>query len=285
MSASPCLAGPAETRHTGGPGGERFAYRRSGRAGTTPLVTHPRPRGTMDHWDPKLPDLPAAEREVVVFDSHGLTASTGTPVGAIEEMAEGSLAFIRSLELTGLDVLGRSLGGTVAQGVALAAPGRVPRLMVAGSSAGGAPCLPAPPTRGRQTVGKPVNDDGTFLHLLFPEAEEARAAGLASLRRLGHRLKTSGAVIGPDAVRGQSQTIGTFKGFGERQEEFTLPALVALVANGAHGAHGVMIHSYPAYAMSQRPPNAKVILPSDAGHGFPCRHPEDFAHEVSRFLP
>ncbi|MCZ9342064.1 alpha/beta hydrolase, partial [Streptomyces sp. TRM76130] len=78
-------------------------------------------------------------------------------------------------------------------------------------------------------------------------------------------------MVGPDAVRGQLQAIGTFKGFWERQEELTLPVLVA------NGAHDVMIDSYATYTMSQRLPNAKVILYSDAGHGFLFQHPEDFA--------
>ncbi|MGA5551044.1 alpha/beta fold hydrolase [Streptomyces pseudogriseolus] len=278
MSASPYLADSAETRYVDGPEGERFAYRRFGRAGTAPLVMHLRLRGTMDHWDPELLDLLAAEREVVVFDNRGLNASTGTPAGTIEEMVEGSLAFIQALALPQVDVLGWSMGGIVAQGVALAAPGLVRRLVVAGSSAGGVPDLPAPPPRTQQTVGKPVNVDEDFLYLFFPETEEARAAGLASLRRLDRRLKTSGAVVGPHAVRGQLHAINTFKGYWERQEELTLPVLVA------NGAHDVMIHAYATYAMSQRLPNAKVILYSDAGHGFLFQHPEDFAHEVNRFL-
>ncbi len=35
---------------------------------------------------------------------------------------------------------------------------------------------------------------------------------------------------------------------------------------------------------SQRLPNAKVILYSDAGHAFLFQHAEEFGHEVLRFL-
>ncbi|MFD9220380.1 alpha/beta fold hydrolase [Streptomyces sp. NPDC060064] len=61
-------------------------------------------------------------------------------------------------------------------------------------------------------------------------------------------------------------------------EELTLPVLVA------NGAHDVMIHAYQSYAMSQRMPNAKVVLYSDAGHGFLFQHIEDFGNEVLAFL-
>ncbi|MET8564534.1 alpha/beta hydrolase [Streptomyces flaveolus] len=272
------LADSAETRYVDGPEGERFAYRRFGRPGTRPLVMHMRLRGTMDHWDPALLDLLAAEREVIVFDNRGVNFSTGNPPAAMDDMVNGSLAFIDALGLTDIDVLGWSMGGIVAQGVALAAPHLVHRLVVAGSSAGGVPDLPPQPERTRQTVGQPVNHDEDFLYLFFPETEGARAAGLASLRRLDHRLKESHAVVGPEAVRGQLKAISTFEGYWHRQGELGLPVLVA------NGAHDVMIHAYATYAMSQVLPDAKIVLYSDAGHGFLFQHHEDFAHEVNRFL-
>ncbi|MFI7143013.1 alpha/beta fold hydrolase [Streptomyces massasporeus] len=272
------LADSAQTRYVEGPEGESFAYRRFGRAGGPPLVMHLRLRGTIDHWDPALLDLLAAEREVIVFDNRGLNLSTGSPASTIEGMVGGSLAFIHALGLKEVDVLGWSLGGIVAQGVALAAPGLVRRLVVAGSSPGGVPDLPRPPERTQQIVSKAVNDDEDFLYLFFPDTEAARAAGQASLRRLEHRLNQSRAVVGPEGVRGQLQAVSTFAGFWHRQEELALPVLVA------NGAQDVMIHAYATYAMSQRLPDAKVILYSDAGHGFLFQHPEDFAHEVTRFL-
>ncbi|GGZ25944.1 alpha/beta hydrolase [Streptomyces olivaceoviridis] len=272
------VADAAETRYVEGPSGERFAYRRFGRAGGRPLVMHMRLRGTIDHWDPAFLEPLAAGREVIVFDNRGVNLSTGNPPASMEDMVEGSLAFLHALGLTDIDVLGWSMGGIVAQGVALADPEIVRHLVVAGSSAGGVPDLPPPPARTRQTMSKPVNVAEDFLYLFFPETEEATAAGRASLERLEYRLKDSQAVVGPEAVRGQLGAIGSFKGFWHRQEELTLPVLVA------NGAHDVMIHAYASYAMSQKLPHAKVILYSDAGHGFLFQHPDDFAHEINRFL-
>jgi pimeloyl-ACP methyl ester carboxylesterase len=239
---------------------------------------HMRLRGTIDHWDPAFLDLLAAEREVVIFDNRGVGFSTGEPPATMEDMVQGSLAFITALGLTDIDVLGWSMGGIVAQGVALAAPDVVRHLVVAGSSAGGVPDLPQPSERTLQAMSKPVNGEEDFLYLFFPETEKAIAAGRASLRRLEHRLETSHAVVGPDTVRGQLGAISSFTGYWKRQEELALPVLVA------NGAHDVMIHAYATYAMSQVLPDAKVIIYSDAGHGFLFQHAEDFAHEVNRFL-
>jgi pimeloyl-ACP methyl ester carboxylesterase len=235
-------------------------------------------RGTMDHWDPALLDRLATRREVIAFDNRGTSASTGVAPDTIEGLADGAIAFLRSLGLNQVDVLGWSMGGIVAQGVALRAPDLVRRLIVAGSSAGGVPDLPPPPPKVNEVLAHEVNTDEDFLALFYPETEKARAAGLASLRRIDYRLTESKAQVRPETYRAQLAAIGSFAGFWERQEELTLPVLVA------NGAHDGMIHAYATYAMSQRLPNAKVMLYSDAGHGFLFQHIDDFTNEVNLLL-
>lgn len=271
-------SGQAEDRYVDGPLGERFHYRRFGTGGDVPLVLCMRLRGTVDHWDPELLDALAATREVVVFDNRGTSGSTGTAPTTVDGLAEGGIAFIRALGLDRVDVMGWSLGGIVAQGITLGAPELVRRLIVAGSTPAGVPDQPKPSAKVGEILTHAVNDDEDYLHLFFPETERARAAGLASLRRLDVRLATSGAAVQDETYRGQLTAVATFAGYYDRLGELTLPVLVA------NGAHDVMINSYATYAMSQKLPNAKVALYSDAGHGFLFQHIEDFAHEVDRFL-
>ena len=64
----------------------------------------------------------------------------------------------------------------------------------------------------------------------------------------------------------------------DRLDELVLPVLVA------NGAHDVLIHAFGTYAMARRLPQAKIILYSDAGHGFLFQHADDFSDEVLRFL-
>ncbi|KQY10042.1 alpha/beta hydrolase [Mycobacterium sp. Root135] len=275
---SSLLSAQAEDRYVDGPLGERFHYRRFGTGGDVPLVLCMRLRGTVDHWDPELLDALAATREVVVFDNRGTNASTGTAPTTVGGLAEGGIAFIRALGLDRVDVMGWSLGGIVAQGITLGAPELVRRLIVAGSTPAGVPDQPKPSAKVGEILTHAVNDDEDYLHLFFPETERARAAGLASLRRLDVRLDASGAAVQDDTYRGQLTAVATFAGFYDRLGELTLPVLVA------NGAHDVMINSHATYVMSQKLPDAKVVLYSDAGHGFLFQHVEDFAHEVDRFL-
>ena len=53
---------------------------------------------------------------------------------------------------------------------------------------------------------------------------------------------------------------------------------------GAVNRCDVLIHAYASYAMSQRLPNGKIILYSDAGHGVLFQHHEELAREVLDFL-
>ena len=257
----------------------RFAFRRLGPRTGVPLVMAIRFRGTIDHWDPALLDLLSSERDVIVFDNRGTGRSSGTPPASVDGLAEGLLEFVDAIGLTKLDLLGWSMGGFVVQTAALARPALVRRLVVAGSGPGRVPGMPATPEKVLQIMAKPDSDDEDVLYLFFPETDEARAAGVASLRRLDTRLRQSHAAVGAEAANAQLAAVTSFgAGVWDRLPQLTLPVLVA------NGAHDVMISAFASYAMSQRLPNAKVILYSDAGHAFLFQHAHDFGREVLRFL-
>ncbi|WP_214108101.1 alpha/beta fold hydrolase [Acrocarpospora catenulata] len=268
----------APTQYVDGPLGERFAYRRLGRPSSTPLVLTLRLRGTIDHWDPAFLDAVSRDREVIVFDNRGLNASTGTPASSVPELVDGAIAFIHALGLEKVDLLGWSLGGTVAQGIALTEPGLVRRLIVAGSTPGGIPEMPRMSERVLSIVTKPVADDEDFLYLFFPETPEGRKSGQQSLERLRYRLETSNAAISPEAARGQLTALGSFEGYWKRLNELTIPVLLA------NGTNDVMIDADHTYAAARKLTNARTVFWSDAGHAFLFQHIEDFARQIDWFL-
>src|SRR5271170_1400363 len=107
----------------------RFAYRRFGKPCGVPLVFNMHFTGTMDHWDPLVTDGLAATREVILFNNAGISSTSGTVPATVEEMAANAAAFIKALGLAKVDVLGFSLGGFVAQALAVAEPRLVRRLI------------------------------------------------------------------------------------------------------------------------------------------------------------
>jgi pimeloyl-ACP methyl ester carboxylesterase len=275
------LADTVPTLTVDAPSGS-IAYRRFGPRGATPLVLFQRFRGTMDHWDPAFLEVLATEHDVIVFDNAGVGRSGGVSSDSFAGMAKTAAEFLRQLGIDQVDALGWSIGGFVAQMLALDHPGLVRRLLVLGSGPGGQNGSPGPEPRSVEVMVKPENDDEDFLYLFFGLHEDGRRRGLESLRRLDVRLSDGSPQVAPEAVHAQLQAIG---GWGqddasawERLGELDIPVLVA------NGAHDVMVHAEHSFRMAQRLRSATTIIYSDAGHGFLFQHPERFGATVLRFL-
>src|SRR6266540_1289686 len=100
-------------------GGTRFAYRALGPDGGVPVVFLHHVMAVLDDWDPRVIEGLAAHRRVIAFDNRGVGATQGKVPGTIDEMGSDAIAFIRALGLQQVDLFGFSLGGGVAQMVAL----------------------------------------------------------------------------------------------------------------------------------------------------------------------
>src|SRR6266851_5117378 len=170
--------------------GIRFAYRRFGKPGGEPLVFNMHFTGTMDHWDPLVTDGLAATREVILFDNAGISSTSGKVPASVEEMAANAAAFIKALGLAKVDVLGFSLGGLVAQELALAEPELVRRLILLGtgprSGEGMASLTPEAQEIFGSTYAEP---DHLWLNVFFARSEKSQAAGREYLKRFRFRTE------------------------------------------------------------------------------------------------
>ena len=255
----------------------RIAYRRDGEGDGLPLVLLQRFRGTIDDWDPDFLAPLAAQRRIIRLDNAGIGGSDGTVPDTVDGMAEVVLSFLDALGLSRVDLMGWSLGGFVAQHVALAAPERIRRLIISGSGPGGVSEGPQPDPRVPGVMAHPKNGAADFLFLFFAPSASSRAAGTASLERLA-RVEARVPEVTAAAFTAQLKAIGQSPGVRDRLGQFTMPVLVA------NGAQDVMIPAYRSYVIAQEAPNAKLILYPNAGHGFLFQYAEDFADEVNRFL-
>ena len=115
--------------------GIRFAYRRFGKSGTIPLLLLGYFNSNMDGWDPDVTNSLAADHEVILFDNAGVGASGGKTPQVVTEMMKPCLASCRALGLKQIHVVGFSLGGMIAQQLALEHPQLVGRLSLGDRSA------------------------------------------------------------------------------------------------------------------------------------------------------
>ena len=107
----------------------RIGYRSVGRG--APLVLIMGLAGTIDVWPPSLIADLAQRHRVIVFDNEGIGLSTLRPGGlTITRMADDTATLITALGLHRPDVMGWSMGGFIAQALAVRHPDAVSRLVL-----------------------------------------------------------------------------------------------------------------------------------------------------------
>src|SRR5260221_6952130 len=105
-------------------------------------------------------------------------------------MAANAAAIIRALGLTKVDVLGFSLGGLVAQALALTDPGLVRRLILVGTGPRGGEGMATLTPEAQAVFGATyAHPDDVWLGVFFTPTEKSQAAGRAFLRRFRPRPK------------------------------------------------------------------------------------------------
>lgn len=259
--------------------GIRFAYRRFGKPGGVPLVFNQHYTGTMDFWDPAVTDGIAAGREVILFDNAGVAASSGETPSSFQEMGANAIGFIRALGLAQVDVLGFSIGGFVAQEIALQAPDLVRKLILVGTGTRGADMSAS--QSNAIFSGSYDPPEHLWLAVHFTSSETSRAAGLAFLERKLRR-EDRDPEVSAQTVAAQGKAIGNYvapsEGVLDYLKEIRQPTLVV------QGGNDVIIPTIHSYVLQQSLPNAQLILYPDANHGSFYQYPELFVAHATLFL-
>ena len=264
--------------------GAALVYRRFGneQPDAPPLVCLQHFRGNLDFWDPILVDRIARDREVILVANRGVGASTGVVPDNVTDMARDVLRFADALGLTQIDLLGFSLGGYIAQELALLRPRLVRRIVLAGTAAQGAPRI----HRWSDDVYLHACADEITpehaLNVFFSGSQESRAKGIAYLQRT--QLRQSDRDTATDLATRDAQ-LAAITGWGipdasklDRLAAIIQPTFVAI------GDHDTMMHTSNSRLLADRLPNAHLRVYPDANHGFLNQYPELFADHVSVFL-
>ena len=151
-------------------------------------------RGNVDNWDPLLVDTIAGHREVILLDNTGVGLSSGVVPRTVTEMARDAIYFCDGLELTEIDLLGYSLGGMVAQDLALLRPRLVRRLVLAGTGPrGGGQLMHGWAPDVARIAKSNENGPDEYLWLFFEHTDTSRELGRAYYARLGERRENRDA--------------------------------------------------------------------------------------------
>lgn len=257
-----------------------FAYRDTGPATGVPLVLFNHWGAVLDNFDPAIIDGLAQTRRVITTDYRGIGNSGGTAPLTVGEMADDAIQLIRALGLKTVDVLGFSLGGFVAQDIALKAPDLVRRLILTGTGPAGGTGIDKVGTVSWPLILKGLLTlrDPRF-YLFFTSSANGRRSASQYLRRLKARKNNRDKGPTPRAFLRQLKAI-TAWGKQPRQAlgRLRTPTLVV------NGDNDIMVPSVNSFELARLIPDAQLVIYEDAGHGGIFQHHADFVAKAQAFL-
>ncbi|SFQ76938.1 Pimeloyl-ACP methyl ester carboxylesterase [Pseudomonas sp. NFPP07] len=261
-------------------GGIPFAYRDLGPKTEVPLVMFNHWGAVLDNFDPRIVDGLAKNRRVIATDYRGIGGSGGAAPLTVGEMADDAIGLIRALGFDKVDVLGFSLGGFVAQDIALKAPERVRRLILTGSGPAGGTGIDS-----LGSVTWPLMIKGLLtlrdpkFYLFFTTTANGQRAASEYVQRLKERQEDRDKGPTPRAFLRQFKAI-TAWGRQAAQDlgRLRMPTLIV------NGDNDIMVPTVNSIELAQRIPNAQLIIYQDAGHGSIFQYHTDFVAKAVAFL-
>ena len=261
-------------------GGVPFAYRELGPDSGVPVIFLHHLMAVLDDWDPRVIDGIAAQRRVIAFDNRGVGASGGSVPHSIEAMGRDAIAFIHALGFKQVDLLGFSLGGGVAQMIALQAPDLVRRMVIAGPGprgGGGIDEINRIAVIAYLKAALTLSDPRNFL--FFPRTPEGKRAARDYFSRLKERKENRDQPISLQARRAQLKAI---KNAGlSAPDDLSVITQPVFIANGDAD---LMVDSRHSADMARRLPNSQLTIYPDSGHGGVFQHHRAFVPAVLDFL-
>ena len=237
--------------------------------------------GNSATWAPQLPGL-ARHYRVIAFDNRGAGRTT-TPEGpySIREMGRDAVALLDALDVPRAHVFGISMGGMIAQELALEHPDRVGALVLGCTSPGsanaaGAADLSREIANFRETIG----DDGPdlqwlseFLRRLW--TDEALAKSDPRLQDFVFSL-----IRFPPSTRGLRNQAGAIEAHNayDRLPEISHRTLVTT------GSEDSLIDPENSYVLSRHIPDAELRVFEGLRHAFHLERPDLVNSTIIEFI-
>jgi 3-oxoadipate enol-lactonase len=231
-------------------------------------------------WTPVLPFLGGFKS--IYFDNRG-TGNSDRPEGAytIGAMADDAAGLLDALKLEKAKVYGVSMGGMIAQELALRYPARVEKLVLGCTAAGGSTARMAPfdvleklIASVRLMATKPEEALDVLIPLLYPADFIGKHPEIKPLMLAGLKM------VPPTPPETADRTVAGLIQFNtyDRLPQIRCPVLIV------HGAADRIIPAENANIMKGRLPNAEVMLIPDAGHGYWAVDPIGIHQRISAWL-
>jgi pimeloyl-ACP methyl ester carboxylesterase len=234
-----------------------------------PLVLIMGYAGTMEVWDPRLVHALARHNRVVMFDNAGIGRTQPLPgertaALTIDAMADQTSALIEALGLGRPDVLGWSMGGMIAQALAVLHPAQVRRLVLCATFPGTGTVVASQAARQAGSLF-PANQASAYNAFTAAISEYPAAPAASSLTKVAQASAVASWWDGNDAA-------------GRKTARISVPTLIA------DGTDDQLDPVANDHALARLIPRARLVLYPDAGHGFLFQEGQRFTSLIESFL-
>jgi pimeloyl-ACP methyl ester carboxylesterase len=257
--------------------GRRYAFRVVGTG--PPLLLLNGYTGTAADWEPTLLGELASSFTVYAPDHRGMGESElGDPAAVtIEAMGDDVRALMDARGIDRAPIAGWSMGGFVAQRLAIATPDRVSALVLMASDPGGPRAVRATPEAwGRLTdhSGTPREQATRLIPLLFPEPLVA-----AIDSAFGDVMAEARAQLSADTAEAQTRAMAAWHATAPPDPDpSTAPPVLVMV-----GTHDVVIPPENDHVLEQVWPRCQVDRFAEGGHAFFAIEPTRVAERIRGF--
>ncbi|MGB9475479.1 MAG: alpha/beta hydrolase [Candidatus Udaeobacter sp.] len=257
--------------------GAQIAYRRIGSG--RPLVMLNGFAATSADWDPSFTYRLASSNELIVVDNRGIGRSTddGRPFD-IAQLADDVFRVVEALRIERVNLLGWSMGGFIAQTLAVQHPGRINKLILLSTDPGGADA----DVTSADVWSKLIDMSGTshdqarrLLSLLFP-GDVAESI----YREFGDTVAAARARLSPSLINRQVAAMHAWHrtGVANGLRDMNVPVLVTT------GVADIVIPPSNALRLVNAIPGAWLAQFNGGGHAFMAQFPHPLADLINSFL-
>ena len=252
-----------------------FSADSAGSAVKQPLLLIMGLGATLEWWNRLIPIL-APRYQTIVYDNRGVGRSDVPPGPySIPVMAEDAVAVLDAAGITSAHVFGASMGGMIAQELALNHPARVRSLILGCTACGGVQSVPA-----ARDVRAALNARSTLtreeaMWVMAPYIFDASTPRERVAEDIAVRL---GARVTNDGYFAQLQAIRAWSGSYDRFADIAMPTLVI------HGETDQLVPPENGRIIARAIPHARLAMIPTASHLFFTDQIEASSDAILSFL-
>jgi pimeloyl-ACP methyl ester carboxylesterase len=217
--------------------------------------------------------------ELILLNNRGIGGSTDDGQSfAIAKLATDAARVIESLGIGRANVMGWSMGGFIAQVLALNYADRVDKLVLLSTDSGGIEADRASPdvwSKLVDTSGTPNEQAGRLFFLLFPNQ-----VAQSFYRRFGNIVAAARSQLPDELLKRQAAAMDAWhrNGVAKQLREIRVPVLLAT------GTEDIVIPASNALKLVNAIPGAWLAQFANSGHAFIAQYPRELADLINSFL-